>query len=102
MMDATIFNKDEITKTLVNIVNKLYPFYDEIIPYVSIYSKDKYNKLKEEYISIRVNNDNFGNISIHDNKLIANHRSFGVGVSTEVNSIDEGIRFLVSKYFRIR
>lgn len=49
-MDATIFNEDEITKTLVNVVNELYPFYDEIKPFVSVYSKDKYLNLEKEYV----------------------------------------------------
>lgn len=101
-MDATIFNEDEITKTLVNVVNELYPFYDEIKPFASVYSKDKYLNLEKEYVRVSVNNDNFGKIFIVDNKLIASYQGFGVGVSSEVNSIEEGIRFLVSKYFRIR
>ena len=99
-MDATIFNEDEITKTLVNVVNELYPFYDKIKPFVLVYSKNKYKNLKFEYIALKVNNDNFGNISIIDDKLIANHKRFGVGVSIEVDSIEEGIRFLVTKYFK--
>ncbi len=101
-MDATIFNEDEITKTLVNVVNELYPFYDKIKPFVLVYSKDKYLNLKDEYVRLSVNHDNFGNIFIIDDKLIASCRRFGVGVSSEVNSIEDGIRFLVSEYFGIR
>lgn len=99
-MDATIFNQDEITIALVNAVKEVHPFYDEIKPWVAIYSKDKYINLDAERVDLKVNHDKFGNISIKDGKLIANHFRFGVGVSREVSSIEEGIRFLVTKYFK--
>ena len=109
-MDATIFNENEIKTILVNVVKELYPFYGEIKPFyggikpfVAIYSKDKFLNLDNEYVSLKVNYDNFGKIFIKDGKLVARGGlRAGVGVQMDVDSIEQGIRILVKSYFNIR
>lgn len=81
-MDATIFNENEIKTILVNVVKELYPFYREIKPWVAIYSKDKFLNLDNEYVSLKVNYDNFGNIFIKDGKLVA-RGGFRAGVGVQ-------------------
>jgi hypothetical protein len=102
-MDATIFNENEIKTILVNVVKELYPFYREIKPWVAIYSKDKFLNLDNEYVSLKVNYDNFGKIFIKDGKLVA-RGGFrgGIGVQMDVDSIEQGIRTLIKSYFNIR
>lgn len=102
-MDATIFNENEIKTILVNVVKELHPFYREIKPWVTIYSKDKFFNLDNEYIRLAVNYDNFGKIFIKDGKLVARGGyRYGVGVQMDVDSIEQGIRTLVKSYFNIR
>lgn len=102
-MDDKRYNESDIRNLLVNVVNELYPFYEEIRPWVGIYRKEEFLNLENDYISMHINFDNIGKILIKGDQLVAvGGFRCGVGVQSDVATIEQGIRTLVKSYFNIR
>lgn len=99
-MTKTRFNKNEITKVLVEIAKEVHPWYREMKPWVSVYNKEVYIGMKYDKVRLEINYDNFGFIEDRDGKLVAEGYKLGVGHRKEVASIEKGVRFLVEEYFR--
>ncbi len=94
------FNEKEIKKILVEIVNRVHPFYQKIRPYVDIYDKNKCRNLEFDKVRLEVNYDFFGYIENQNGKLIAKGSVMGVGYIGEFDTINDAIEFLVKQYFK--
>lgn len=99
-MGTTIFNENEIETTLVNVVKELHISYEEIVPWVTIYTEKDFKNTEIDYVCLIVNYDKLGFIYQENGKLVAQNR-FGVDVLSYADSIEDAIRFLVKTYFRL-
>lgn len=98
-MSNIIFNEREISDILQRVAKEVHPWYQDIMPNVSVYEKDKYIDLDFNKVRLQVNYDNFGYIEDHDGKLIAKGWKFRVCNEKEVPTIEDGVIFLVTNYF---
>lgn len=99
-MGTTMFNENAIETTLVNVIKELHISYEEIVPWVVVYTEKDFENTEIDYACLTVNYDKLGFIYQKDGKLVAQNR-FGVDILSYADSIEDAIRFLVKTYFRL-